>query len=264
LKGTKRAGTKVVLRELESPEEFHETVDVGRSAWRFSDRLLSPASDLIAGTHAGGLTAGAFEKGRMLGFVFGLPRTNQGAPCQHSHLLAVRREAQGRGLGVLLKLFQRRWCLERNIQLVTWTYDPFLVKNARLNIGRLRATARAYLPNFYGDMGGIYGALPTDRFEVVWRLDDPIVERAVHGDEAPAPYDVDSLPLVRSGRIPASPRVLLSFPAGAPAVYRTNPDGMRAAKHLFGRTATTLFTKGYEATAVAECGGSPVYVFERR
>src|SRR5213075_1864545 len=178
LKSVRRANGKFVLRELDSPDEFHETVDVGRSAWRFSDLLLSPASDLIAGTHAGGLAAGAFEGGRMLGFVFGLPRTNQGKPCQHSHLLAVRREAQGRGLGVLLKLFQRRWCLEHGIQLVTWTYDPFLVKNARLNIGRLRATARAYLPNFYGDMGGIYGTLPTDRFEVVWRLDDPIVERA--------------------------------------------------------------------------------------
>jgi chorismate synthase len=264
LKSVRRANGKVVLRELDSPEEFQETVDVGRSAWRFSDLLLSPASDLIAGTHAGGLTAGAFEAGRMLGFVFGLPRTNQGQPCQHSHLLAVRREAQGRGLGVLLKLFQRRWCLEHGIQLVTWTYDPFLLKNARLNIGRLRATARAYLPNFYGDMGGIYGTLPTDRFEVVWRLDDPIVERAAEGEESAPPQDLDALPFVRGGRIPAAPRLLLTFPAGAPGIYRSDPEGTHKAKRAFGRAAAALFERGYEATAVAEREGRPGYVFERR
>jgi predicted GNAT superfamily acetyltransferase len=59
---------RIVVRELGSADEFHETVSVSKEAWGFSDRVLSPWTDLIAGTHAGGMTAGSFEKGRMLGF----------------------------------------------------------------------------------------------------------------------------------------------------------------------------------------------------
>lgn len=255
--------TKLVLRELASPAEFGETVDIAKAAWRFSERSLSPAGDLIAATHAGGLTAGAFEGDRMLGFVHGFPRTNLGQACQHSHLLAVLPGAQGRGLSVLLKLYQRRWCLERDIRIVTWTYDPFLVKNARLNIGKLRAVARAYLPDFYGPMGGIYGELPTDRFEILWRLDDPVVERAAAGDE-PIPPDLTDVPIFSSRKPTYAARVTLRFPADAPVIYRTDPKGSFKARLAFRRSATSLFERGYEATAVVVGSGEPMYLFERR
>jgi predicted GNAT superfamily acetyltransferase len=253
---------RLVLRELRDRGEFNESVDVAKAAWRFTERALSPAADLIAATHCGGLTAGAFQGKKMLGFVHGFPRTNQGQPCQHSHLLAVRPEAQGRGLSILLKLFQRSWCLERNIRLVTWTYDPFLVKNARLNLVRLRATARAYLRNFYGFMGGIYGELPTDRFEVAWRLDDPLVERAARGEEA-LHLGETNVPRATSRRIPAAPRVALPFPAGAPRLYRSDPAGALRARRLFGRTATALFERGYEATGIVVRDDGPLYLFDR-
>ncbi|HQR46745.1 MAG TPA: GNAT family N-acetyltransferase, partial [Thermoanaerobaculia bacterium] len=215
---------RVVIRELRSADEFHETVEVARDAWKFDDRVLSSWTDLIAGTHAGGMTAGAFERGRMIGFVHGLPRTNLGEPAHHSHLLAVRPAAQGRGLSVLLKLFQRNWCLRHGLRLVTWTYDPFLLKNAKLNIGRLRGVVRGFLPNFYGYMGGIYGNLPTDRFEVTWRLDAPSVVAAARGDVPPA-EEAEGLPAARPGSVPDAPRGALPFPAGAPGIYRTDHEG---------------------------------------
>ena len=236
---------------------------VSKAAWGFAERDVSPASDLVAVTHSGGLTAGAFEGESMLGFVHGIPRTNALEPCQHSHLLAVRPDAQGRGLSVRLKLFQRTWCLERGIRLVTWTYDPFLVKNAKLNIGKLRGTVRALLRDFYGPMGGIYGGLPTDRFEVRWRLDDPPVERAARG-ASPAPAAFDDVPvLTASGTIPSAPRVLLPFLAGAPGVYRTDPARSLAARARFRRLATALFSRGYEAVDVIVRNGEPAYVLER-
>ena len=110
--------------------------DVSQRAWNFSDRELPTTADLCAIAHVGGVVAGAFEGREMLGFVTGLPRLGLGEPCLHSHMLAVVPEAQGRGLAVRLKLFQRRFCLGRGIRLVTWTYDPLLVKNAALNLNR--------------------------------------------------------------------------------------------------------------------------------
>ncbi|MGE5346118.1 MAG: hypothetical protein ACM3JH_09200 [Acidithiobacillales bacterium] len=255
---------RVVVRELRSADEFHETMVVAKEAWGFHDRVLSPWTDLIAGTHAGGLTAGAFEKRRMLGFVFGLPRTNLGEPAHHSHLLAVRPEAQGRGLSVRLKLFQREWCLSRGIRLVTWTYDPFLLKNAMLNIRRLRAVVRRFLPNFYGFMGGIYGNLPTDRFEVTWRLDDPAVVAAARGESAPGPADNPGIAVARGRGAYGAGRVALPFPGGAPGIFRTDHAGTLRARKRFAASASALFESGYEVDGVAVRDSGPVYLLTRR
>ncbi len=256
--------SRVVIRELKSAAEFHETVVVSKEAWKFSDRVLSSWTDLIAGTHAGGMTAGAFENGRMLGFVHGLPRTNLPEPAHHSHLLAVRPEAQGRGLSVKLKLFQRQWCLDNGIRLATWTYDPFLLKNARLNITRLRAVVRSFLPNFYGFMGGIYGNLPTDRFEVTWHLDDPAAAAAARGERVAEPEDAGAAPLVRGNTLPGATRVALPFPAGAPGIYRTDHAGTLRARKRFAISAGALFAAGFEVDGVAVLGSGPVYLLTKR
>lgn len=255
----------VTIRELDDPLEFAETANVAKAAWRFSDWMVSPPPDLIAGTHSGGLTAGAFEGKRMVGFVHGIPRTNRGCPCQHSHLLAVRPDVQGRGLAAELKLFQRRWCLERGIELVTWTYDPFLLKNARLNIVRLRGTVKAFLPDFYGPMGGIYGDLPTDRFEVEWRLSDPLVARAADGGErSGAQHDPAALPVATPRKVPSAPVVALPFPKGAPDCFRTDLKAGMKARRDFARAAKALFERGYVAVSVVELpSGLPAYVLER-
>jgi chorismate synthase len=255
---------RIVIRELRSADEFHETVNVSKEAWKFSDRVLSSCADLIAATHAGGMTAGVFENGRMLGFVHGLPRTNLGEPAHHSHLLAVRPEAQGRGLSVKLKLFQRQWCLAHGIRLVTWTYDPFLLKNAKLNIGRLRAVVRRFLPNFYGFMGGIYGNLPTDRFEVTWRLEDPAVAAAARGESRAALEDGLSIPAARSGAVPHARRVALPFPAGAPAIYRTDHEGTLRARRRFAASAKALFARGYKVDGITIRESGPCYLLSRR
>jgi chorismate synthase len=255
---------KVVFRELEGPDEFRETEEVSRAAWRFNDRQVSPGGDLIAATHAGGLTAGAFEGRKMLGFVHGIPRVDLAVKAQHSHLLAVRPEAQGRGLSTALKLFQRRWCLDRGMAVVTWTYDPFLLKNAQLNLGKLRATVRTLLPNFYGVMGGIYASLPTDRFEITWNLADLEVERAAAGAPPLFPLDGPDVPIATSRAIPDGERLALPFPPGAPKTYRSDAERSLKEKRAFRRLATELFARGYEAYAVAVREAFPVYLLRRR
>jgi len=258
----------VRVRELRSPAEFAEASQAAKAAWGFPDLMVPPPPDMITATHSGGMTAGAFEGEVLLGFVHAVPRTNLGQPAIHSHLLAVRPDAQRRGLSVLLKLYQREWCLARDIGLVTWTYDPFMLRNARLNLVRLGAAVPVFLPDFYGKVGGIYGELPSDRFEAHWRLDSPGVERAARGETSEVPAaEAASLPVVSSGparRRPAARRVLLPFPAGFPEVFRDDPAAGVAARRRFGRTAAALFTEGFEAVSVVERPAGPAYVLERR
>ncbi len=258
-------GARVQIRELRNPAEFAEASQAAKAAWGFPDLMVPPPPDLITATHSGGMTAGAFEGRRLLGFVHAVPRTNLGRPAIHSHLLAVRPDAQRRGLSVLLKLYQRSWCLARGIGLVTWTYDPFMLRNARLNLVRLGAVVPVFLPDFYGKVGGIYGELPSDRFEAHWDLESPAVERAARGETSePAPEEAAALPEVKSGLLPSSRRVLLPFPPGFPEVFRDDPAAGSATRRRFGRTAAALFSAGFEAVSVVERTSGPAYVLERR
>ena len=254
--------TGVRIRELRSPAEFVRAQAVAKAAWRVPDLEAPSVADLIAITHAGGLTAGAFSGTELLGFVHGFPREGEGRRAQHSHLLAVHPRAQGRGLSIELKLFQRRWCLDRGIGLVTWTYDPLLVKNARLNLVRLRARARRYLRDFYGRIGGIYADLPTDRFEIFWELEAPAVRAAAEGERTGEPSLDGGVPY-RSGPAPRAPKLVVEIPTGAPGLYRSDPQGARRARLALRRRAETLMNEGYEATALTLDRDRAFYVFER-
>jgi predicted GNAT superfamily acetyltransferase len=144
---------------------------------------------------------------------------------------------------------------------VVWTYDPLLVKNARLNLVRLRARAKNYLRDFYGPLGGIYAELPTDRFEVFWELDAPDVRRAAAGEDLPEPTLDGAEPFVLSRR--PGRRVLVGIPAGAPRLYRDDPAGARRARFALRRRAEILMGRGYEATAIVPGSDRAFYLFER-
>ncbi|MFN2385907.1 MAG: GNAT family N-acetyltransferase [Thermoanaerobaculia bacterium] len=255
--------SRLVVRELRRLAELEAVQEVAREVWGFEDRQLPSTSDLQAVAHVGGLTAGAFSGTELVAFVHGLPRTNLAEDCQHSHMLAVRPAWRGRGLAVRLKLFQRSWCLDRGIRLVTWTYDPLLVKNARLNLVRLGARAKRYLPNLYGPLGGIYGRLPSDRFEVHWRLDARDVERAARGILA-EDRGAEALPRATSRRRPQPRRLAVEIPADFGALLVSDPAAARRARLKLRRVAPQLFASGYEASSLHLRPDFALYVFERR
>lgn len=164
--------TDLVLRELNSVRELKDAEDFQRTVWGQDD----PADNsdiMLALQHEGGLVAGAFVEGRMLGFLFGFPTSQP--HIQHSHRLAVHPDARGLGLGLKLKWYQRDWCLERGISLVRWTYDPLRAINAGLNITRLGATAGTYHCDYYGKMEGINAGVASDRLLADWHLNAPEV-----------------------------------------------------------------------------------------
>lgn len=253
--------SRITLRALRGREEYEQAQNIARAAWKFSDLALTAVSDLQMVDHVGGLTAAAFDGGKMLGFVHGVPRTNLREPCMHSHLLAVLPEARGQGLAHRLKFFQRQWCLKRGIKLVTWTYDPLLLKNAHLNLVRLKAQGRVYLQDFYGPMGGIYGGLPTDRFEIHWRLTDPAVRKAARARPADA-GDAETLPLFTGGR-PRGRRLTVDIPLNAPDLYASDTVAALRERLRFRRLAGKLLASGYAAVAIKPLLTRALYVFEK-
>src|SRR5690606_17463366 len=76
---------------------------------------------------------------------------------------------------------QRSWAIERGYSAITWTFDPFQLRNGYLNICKLGGTVSAYMPAVYGTD---QDADPSDRFLVRWELTSPRVCAAIVGDYA--------------------------------------------------------------------------------
>lgn len=174
----------LVLRELSGVAELKHAEWFQKEVWGEDDPPDN--SDLmLAIQHEGGLVAGAFKDGRMLGFLFGFPTSQP--HIQHSHRLAVHPDSRGMGLGMKLKWFQRDWCLARGITLVRWTFDPLRRINANLNIARLGGTASTYYQDYYGEMVGINAGIPSDRLLVDWHLTAPRVGELAKGRKTVTP-----------------------------------------------------------------------------
>jgi chorismate synthase len=171
--GAPRIGEILELADVRGCEEIQ------REVWGLTEAELVPLGQLRAAWHAGGLLAGAWLDGKLVGFSYAFPAYRPEEPSPHglhSHMTAVVGQARGRGIGRSLKWFQRRWCLERGIDWVEWTFDPLRAANARLNIEHLGAKVGEYLVDAYGSMNDSLNAgMPSDRMVARWGLTDTVV-----------------------------------------------------------------------------------------
>lgn len=177
----------VVIRRCEGLDELKECVALQRETWKFSDADLVPLRLFVVAQKIGGEVLGAFHGGRLLGYALSFPGVREGKPYLHSHMLAVRAEAQNSGLGRRIKLAQRERALAAGFDLIEWTFDPLEIKNSWFNLVRLGAIARRYSANQYGlSSSPLQGGLPTDRLIAEWWLRSPRVEALIASGALPA------------------------------------------------------------------------------
>jgi predicted GNAT superfamily acetyltransferase len=106
---------------------------------------------LQAMIHSGAYLSGAFIDGNCVGAAFAFPATTGGLHL-HSHMTAVLDKFRDKGIGHALKVDQYKWAKQNHYKEITWTFDPLVARNAKLNILKLGVDISAYYPNFYGDM----------------------------------------------------------------------------------------------------------------
>jgi len=276
--GEDQGSRTVVVREVGTAREYEACVDLQRAVWGQDFSGCVPPSLLRVVSEAGGVVAGAFEGERLLGFVLGLTALRQGELAHWSHMLAVRREARGRGLGTRLKLCQRDLLLAKGIQVAYWTFDPLMARNAYLNLVRLGGEAVEYCVDMYGSETGsqLHGEVATDRLVVRWRLESKLVLAAIErreatrttrgGMDASGPQAV----AVENGGpkcvdpLPSDRRIVVPIPSGFEDVLTRSAEMAERWRSATRQAFQGLMRRGYRVTGFGACGqGRSGYLLER-
>jgi predicted GNAT superfamily acetyltransferase len=207
---------EITIRECTTIEEFDGCVYLQREAFGLPDLELSPRRHLIVSRQAGGWTLGAFVAARMVGFVHHLAAV--GANNQifgYSHVMAVAKDYQNKGVGARLKWAQRERVLGEGRTLIKWTWDPMMARNAHFNLNRLGVIVESYADNFYGMDYNLEQALglPSDRLFATWRLDSARVHALANGSAA---------------AIDAEPAARVEIPSNWTTLVKQDPQRARA------------------------------------
>jgi predicted GNAT superfamily acetyltransferase len=262
-------GREVQFRLLRTLAELDHAERLQQEIFGVSERDLIPANELIVVPETGGAVIAAFlpdDPERAVGVLVGWGGF-VGRPRVVSDFLAIRPEARGLGLATALKRLQAAVALSRGFEEIVWTVDPLRAANARLNFGKLGATASQYEIDRYGSTfaTSLYGGLPTDRLHVTWDIASPRVISRLLGQDDP------QLPASKDDPAPFAPGMsedaaLVAIPADIDALLTTRPDEALAWRLELRETLCQAFAAGFAITGFRPAAGDadPAYLLERR
>ncbi len=202
---TQVSSSEVCLRTLDTIGEMSQLVHLQSEIWGYGQPDTDfpyPARALFALAQSGGHVGGAFIDDLPVGLSVawrGMDPLLQ-EPYLHSQLVGVRKEHRHLGIGFQLKLCQRNFALEANLELVKWVFDPMRSINANLNVRKLGAVIPAYHPDYYGTVQSHFSrGLATDRVWAHWYVaSSRVQQRLLHPPpllkQEPALVQVTSLP----------------------------------------------------------------------
>jgi predicted GNAT superfamily acetyltransferase len=210
----------VEIRELDDVDDLRALAHLFAVVWGTSDAEPIDSDVLKALSLSGNYVSGAYANGLLIGGLVGWLGGDPGHDLHmHSHILGVLPGDEAHGLGFRLKQHQRRWCLERGVNVMEWTTDPLVRRNAYFNLSKLGARAPEYLVNVYGAMhDGINAGEESDRLLIRWHLDSSEAEAAAMG--RPVQIESEGKAVLSAG---ANGQPVLS-PSRAPLVICEVPD----------------------------------------
>ncbi|WP_427128917.1 hypothetical protein [Pseudarthrobacter sp. S9] len=230
--------------------------------WGTSQREAPMPSDLLRSlSHAGcNVTAAYDATGTLSGAAVAV--VSPGSTSMYSMIAGVAPGAADSGIGFALKQHQRAWGLARDLDTMTWTFDPLVSRNARFNLTKLGAHATDYLRNFYGVMDDEINANDeSDRLVAVWPLATDRAVACSEGFVAPVelphftPDDIratgaDGQPML----IEAAGSLWCRVPEDIVALRRRDPDEGAAWRSRIREVLTTAFASGHTANSVTRAG----------
>jgi len=251
------------IEELTELPDLQELAELFAVVWGRPGEVPISSDILRALAHSGNYLAGTRSEGRLIGGIVGWLGGHPPHDLHmHSHILGVTPGIEARGLGFALKQHQRRWCLERGIGAMEWTFDPLVRRNAYFNLTKLGADASRYLVDFYGPMDdGINAGDESDRILIRWELASEKTTRAADGTAPDPAVDESAVRVLVIGTAgePVAHDVrgrvaTLQVPDDIVALRRQSPELARQWRHAVRTALGGAMAAGYSVTEVTRDG----------
>jgi predicted GNAT superfamily acetyltransferase len=242
----------IIIRECTTIDELDRCVWLQREVFGLPDLEISPRRHLIVSRHAGGWTLGAFQGEALVGFVHHLVAVRDDDEIVgYSHMMAVAKDFQNRGVGSRLKWAQREKALAEGRRFIKWTWDPMQARNAHFNLNRLGVTVQSYAENFYGTD---YVTDPTQRLDQAPGLQS---DRLFASWDL-ASFRVKNIAAGEGGTLPFEPVERIAIPPDWGSLIRTDVlmarDEQKRVRNAFRDAfATGLICAGFERGVNKPC-----------
>ena len=266
----------IKIRPVNTLTDLRKCHEVQRATWGFTDLMVFPYTQLISSAHNGGVLLGAYQGPELVGFVYGYLGMSGAKLYLFSQRMGVLPNLQSAGIGMKLKLAQRDQMLRQGIDLIVWTYDPLLGKNASLNIEKLGGIVRHYARDIYGTVNNpLQVGLSTDRFLLEWELMSDRVRERIRST-APRPLAKDwleenkhnfvnyvawesNLPRPMASDLELDDAVVLvQIPPDLNAIKKVDLNIARGWRESTRDIFETYFRRGYVVTGFARSSGPQV------
>jgi chorismate synthase len=269
--------TEIKIRTLHTPDEMEAAVELQKVYWGDDMGDLVPGHMLTSIANYGGHIHGAYDGDKMVGMLVGFlgadikPDDNQNAPSRMlvmSKRMVVLPEYRSHKIGENLKLAQADFARQHGIQLVTWTFDPLLSRNAYLNLHKLGAVGQKYLEDYFGGKSG-NPVLRADRLVANWWVNHPHVQNRSSDDLNAAPvantvtFSPDGVPMPQEFSLPDSAIIRLEIPSDFQPIESSDAALAAHWRDHVRYSFKQLLEAGYLATDFMRVGNRVFYVFTR-
>ncbi len=268
----------IEIRSIACREDYDQLEALQMAVWGSAGPQIMSALEIHASAENGMTLLCAYDGEQIVGFVLGMlgyagAPASRRALCEqlkmYSVMMGVLPAYQSLGIGLQLKKAQRDAALNMGLDLITWTFDPLESRNGWLNIGKLGAICRQYKRNHHGDMEGINAGIPTDRFDIEWRIAS---QRVVNTLANPAPKPLsfaelqkEGVPLLNPAKSDSieeprpsfslpllpKPKVLIEIPSNYQQIKRQNMPLALGWRHKTRLLFEAVFAADYVVTGFA-------------
>ena len=158
----------MLIKQLSAFHELDAMAELQTAVWGFSPIDVVPSYIFVAAVRAGGLVLGAYEEDKLVGYALGFRGYVDGQHFMYSHLVGVHPNYRDGGVGYDLKMAQKKFALENELEKIVWTFNPMHSRNARLNIAKLGARVSRYIAPAKSE--NAFEGFLTPRYEVTWDI----------------------------------------------------------------------------------------------
>lgn len=268
---------EITIRRLYTPKEMAAAVDLQRVYWGDNMGDLVPNHMLTSITNYGGHLHGAFVADKMVGMLLGFlgadikGDNHQNAPSRMllmSKRMVVLPQYRGHKIGENLKLAQADYARQHSIQLVTWTFDPMISRNAHLNLHKLGAVGQKYFEDYFGRKSAD-SVLGADRIVMNWWVRHPHVKNRPELDLSNAPVantvslSGDGLLVPHEFRLPTHSIIRLEIPIEFQPIRNIDANLAQNWRDHVRLSFQRLLEAGYIATDFMRVENRVFYVFTR-